>query len=122
QLRGTGTFKERQVFGTGAIVHVGWRRERADLKGERRDAAVRDPRVVDARRTFGTRAAQFQQQAIVEVACDGALHAETRATEIESVAEIARGGVLAIGHATHRAPTEIGGEGTCRRFAIESVI
>ena len=96
QFGSAGALEERQVLGRGAVIHVGGRRERAELERERREAGVRDPRVIDARRAFGAAAAEFEQQAIVEIARDGAFDAEARAAEIEAVTEIARGVVFAI--------------------------
>ena len=96
QFGSAGALEERQVFGRGAVVHVGGRRKCAELERERREARVGDPRVVDARRAFGAAAAELEQQAVVEVARDGAFDAEARAAEIEAVAEVARGVVLAI--------------------------
>ena len=104
-----GALEEQQVFRGCAVVHVGRRRERAELEAERREAVVRNPRVVDARRTFGAGAAELQQQPVVEVARDGAFDAETRAPEIEAIAEVARGAVFAVGYSAHRAAAKVRG-------------
>ena len=69
---------------------------------ERREPGVGDPRVVDARRTFGAGAAELEQQSVVEVARKRAFDAEARAAEVEAIGEIARRVVFAV----RRAPTD----------------
>ena len=110
QLGGAGAFEERQVLGRGAVVHVGGRRERAELEGERREAGVGDPGVVDARRAFGARAAELEQQAVVEIARDGAFDAEARAAEIEASLKSRAALFSRLAQCAHRAAAEIGGQ------------
>ena len=52
-------------------------------------------------------AAEFEQQPVVPVARNGAFNAETRAPEIEAVAEVARGTVLPVRVPAHRAAAKV---------------
>jgi len=70
-----------------AVVHVGGRREGADLESERRDAGVGQPCVVDPRRAFGASAA--------ELAVEDAFEADPRAAEVGAVRQFGGGVGLA---------------------------
>ena len=108
QFRGRRTFDEQQVIGRRAVRETGGWCKRTHLQRERRETVVGDPGIVDARRTFGARSAQLQQQLVVEIAVDHALEAKARAPEIRAIAQVTSTVDVAIGSSADRTAAKIG--------------